>query len=101
MWRFEDSYDLLPNIRIKSAYKDDILFYHQIYPIDGYVLRIPTVDTYQMDEDGDFLLDENGNKIIESEYRTTGGAMVVKDYNWEENPNQYTAEKYNENMELF
>ena len=101
MFEFTENYDLLPNICVKTAHNYGSVVYHQIYPVDGYVLRIPVCDTYKIDENGEFVLDANGNKIIDEEYRTAGGAMVVKDYEWEKNPNQYTAEKFNKNMTVY
>lgn len=101
MFEFTENFDLLPNIRVKTAHKNGSVVFHQIYPVEGYVLRIPLCDTYKTDENGEFVLDDSGNKIIDEEYRTSGGAMVVKDYDWDKNPNQYTAEKFNKNMTVY
>lgn len=101
MFEFTENFNLLPNIRVKTTYKDGSVVFHQIYPVEGYVLRIPLCDTYKTDENGEFVLDDSGNKIIDEEYRTAGGAMVVKDYDWNKNQNQYAAEKFNKNMTVY
>lgn len=100
-WDFVDDYTVLPNLNVKSVYKDGVFKWYQIYPCDGYVLRIPTNDSYQIDENGDFVLDENGNKILETPYRTWGGAMEMPNYDWTTNPKNYHAELYDESMEVF
>ena len=44
MWTYNDDANLLPNIIIRSKFKDGILKHYQIYLVDGYVLRIPNMD---------------------------------------------------------
>lgn len=100
-WTYSDDYTLLPNLYIRSKFLDGVFKWYQIYPCDGYVLRIPTNDSCQTDENGDYVLDENGNKILEMPYRTWGGAMEHAGYNWVENPKNYQAEKITENMIVF
>ena len=92
MWSFTDNYDLLPNLYVRSRLKDGVLQYYQVYPCDGYVLRIPIMDEYQMDEEGNFVLDENGERILVMPYRTWGGATAMKNYDWTTNPDGFYAE---------
>lgn len=102
MWTEKDNFDLLENINVKSKFKDGVFQFYQIYPVDGFVLRIPNGDMYQTDiETGDFVLDENGNKILEMPYRTKGGATELAGYDWVANPKNYYAEKYTEDMTVF
>lgn len=100
-WTYTDDYSVLPNLYIRSKFLDGVLKWYQIYPCDGYVLRIPANDSYKIDENGDFVLDENGNKILETPYRTWGGAMEMPNYNWATNQKNYHAELYDESMEVF
>ena len=93
MWTYNDDATLLPNIIIRSKFKDGILKHYQIYPIDGYVLRIPNMDEYQRDE--------NGEKILTVPYRSYGGAVEMPDYDWAANSENYHAELYEEGMAVF
>lgn len=101
MWTYNDDANLLPNIIIRSKFKDGILKHYQIYPVDGYVLRIPNMDEYQRDENGEYVLDENGEKILTVPYRSYGGAVEMPDYDWKTNPGNYHAELYEEGMIVF
>lgn len=101
MWTYNDDANLLPNIIIRSKFKDGILKHYQIYPIDGYVLRIPNMDEYRRDENGEYVLDENGGKILTVPYRSYGGAVEMPDYDWTANPENYHAELYEEGMTVF
>ena len=102
VWTYTDNYTLLPNLNVKSCFSDGVFKWYEIYPCDGYVLRCSYLDTYQTDENGDFVLDENGNKILETPYRTWGGAMLINaNYNFATNPRGYMAELYEEGMEVF
>lgn len=100
MWTYSDNYDILANLYIRSCYKDGVLKRYEIYPCEGYVLRIPYLDDYQYDENGNYVLDENGNPIIVP-YRTYGGASARLNYDWQANPNGYVAELYEEGMIVF
>ena len=100
-WTNSDDYNVLPNLYVRSKFLDGVLKWKEIYPCEGYVLRILNNDSYQLDENGDFVLDENGNKILETSYRTWGGAMCAANYNFAVNPNGYIAELYDESMEVF
>lgn len=101
MWTYNDDANLLPNIIIRSKFKDGILKHYQIYPVDGYVLRIPNMDEYRRDENGEYVLDENGEKILTVPYRSYGGAVEMPDYDWKTNPENYHAEIYEEGMTVF
>ena len=92
MWTYTDDHNVLPNLYIRSKFKDGTFMWFEVYPCEGYVLRIYSADSYQMDEDGNYVLDESGNKILEAPYYSDGGAMVRANYNWEENPNGFVAE---------
>ena len=93
MWTYNDDANLLPNIIIRSKFKAGILKHYQIYPVDGYVLRIPNMDEYRRDE--------NGEKILTVPYRSYGGAVEMPDYDWKTNPENYHAELYEEGMIVF
>lgn len=101
MWTYNDDANLLPNIIIRSKFKDGILKHYQIYPVDGYVLRIPNMDEYRRDENGEYVLDENGEKILAVPYCSYGGAVEMPDYDWKTNPGNYHAELYEEGMIVF
>ncbi len=101
MWTYNDDANLLPNIIIRSKFKDGILKHYQIYPVDGYVLRIPNMDEYWRDENGEYVLDENGEKILTVPYCSYGGAVEMPDYDWKTNPGNYHAELYEEGMIVF
>ena len=101
MWTYNDDANLLPNIIIRSKFKAGILKHYQIYPVDGYVLRIPNMDEYRRDENGEYVLDENGEKILTVPYCSYGGAVEMPDYDWKTNPGNYHAELYEEGMIVF
>lgn len=101
MWTYNDDANLLPNIIIRSKFKDGILKHYQIYPVDGYVLRIPNMDEYRRDENGEYVLDENGEKILTVPYCSYGGAVEMPDYDWKTNPGNYHAELYEEGLIVF
>lgn len=101
MWTYNDDATLLPNIIIRSKFKDGILKHYQIYPVGGYVLRIPNMDEYRRDENGEYVLDENGEKILTVPYRSYGGAVEMPDYDWAANSENYHAELYEEGMTVF
>lgn len=101
VWTYTDDYTILPNLNVKSCFSDGVFKWYEIYPCDGYVLRILSSDIYQVDENGDYVLDENGNPILETPYRTWGGAMCRANYDFATNPRGYMAELYDESMEVF
>ncbi len=101
MWSFTDDYSILPNLYVRSRLKDGALQYFQIYPCDGYVLRTPIMDEYQMDEEGNYVFDENGERILVMPYRTWGGATALKNYDFTTNPSGFCAELYDESMTIF
>lgn len=93
--------NIIPNLDIISYHDENsVLRMYEIFPLDGYVLRIHSFDEYQIDEDENFILDENGNKTLISPCRTWGGATAVPSYDWQTNPNGFTAELYEENMTI-
>ena len=101
MWTHTDDLTILANLIVRSNFKDGVLKNYQLYPVDGYVLRIPILDEYQMDEEGNYVFDENGERILVMPYRSYGGATINTNYDWNINPNNYYAEKYNEDMQVF
>lgn len=101
MWTYTDNLTLLPNLIIRSQFKDGVLRFYEIYPFTGYVLRVPFMDEYEMDENGDYVLDENGERILVTPYRSWGGATEMPDYDWTTNPKNYYAELYEEGMIIF
>ena len=101
MWTYTDNLTLLPNLKIRSKFLDGVLQFYEIYPVTGYVLRIPTMDEYLMDEDFNYVLDENGERILVTPYRSYGGATEMPDYDWATNPENYYAELYEEGMTIF
>lgn len=91
MWTYTDDYSLLPNLYVRSKFFDGVLKFYQVYPCEGYVLRILANDEYKRDEEGNIALDENGNPII-IPYRTYGGAVELPNYDWVENSYGFCAE---------
>ena len=100
MWTYTYDTTLLANLSIKSAFKDGVLKFYQVYPCEGYVLRILSSDEYQMDEEGNIVLDENGNPII-IPYRSYGGATALPNYDWATNPRGFCAELYEDGMIVY
>lgn len=100
-WTPTHNTDIIPNLDI-IAYHDEnhILRGYEIYPLEGYVLRIYALDEYLMDDDFNYVLDENGDKILVKPWRIWGGATAVPSYNWETNPNGFAAELYTPDMEV-
>ena len=101
MWTYTDDYSIIENLYIRSNFRDGTLVFYDIYPCEGYVLRIPANDEYQMDEEGNYVLDENGERILVTPYRTWGGATATPNYDWTTNPDGYCAEPYEDNMTIF
>lgn len=101
MWTYTDYTTLIPNLMIRGAFKDGVLIHYRIYPVDGYVLRIPELDEYQTDKDGNYILDGNGERILLTPYRSYGGATEMPNYDWTLNPCGYYAELYEEGMIVF
>ena len=101
MWTFTDNLTILANLIVRGCFKDGVLIHYELYPCDGYVLRIPILDEYEMDEEGNLVLDENGDPILVMPYRSYGGATVMPNYDFTTNPNGYCAELYEEGMTVF
>lgn len=93
MWTYTDDLTLLANLIVRSKFKDGVFKWYQIYPVEGYVLRIPYLDVTDTDP-------ETGETTF-IPYRTWGGATVTAGYDWATNPNGYYAELYDETMEVF
>lgn len=100
-WTYTDNYNLLPNIYVRSHYKDGVLNFYQIYPVTGYVLWVPSGDEYEQDENGELVFDENGNPILISHYYMWGGATAFANYDFETNPDGFTAVPYVEGMTVY
>ena len=90
MWTTNDLLDILPNIMAKAHYKDEVLQFYQLYPMWGYLLHVPSGDSKQMDEEGNPVLDENGNEIIVP-YLSEGGATALPNYDFKTNPLGFEA----------
>lgn len=101
MWTYTDDLSLIENITVRGQYKDGVLKFYEIYPMEGYVLRIPCMDEYLRDEEGNLVADENGKAILETPYRSRGGATQMPDYDWTTNPEGYYAELYEEGMIIY
>lgn len=99
MWTYTDNYDLIPNLYIRSHFKDGVLSFYQVYPCTGYVLHITANDYYLYDENGDLVFDENGNPILVPYYHG-GGCTALKTYDWATNPKGYEAVLYEEGMDV-
>lgn len=99
MWSLTEDFTLLENIIVRSIYKDNVFKWYELYPAKDYILRIPSCDVYETDEEGNYIYDENGKKILVEPYYSTGGAMEMPDYDWEANPENYYAEKLKEQGE--
>ena len=93
MWETTEDLTILENIIVQRKFKDGVLKYYQIYPCEGFFLRVPIMDEYKIDDEGNFVLDRNGEKILINPYRSNGGATEMPNYNWQDNPSGYYAEK--------
>ena len=98
MWTYTDDLTLLDNLIVRSNLKDGVLKHFQVYPCEGYVLRVPIMDEYQMDEEGNYVLDENGERLLVMPYRSYGGATALPNYDWQANLSGFYAELYEEGM---
>lgn len=90
MWTTEEQINVLPNIYAKCHYKDGILQFYQLYPTWGHMLHVPNGDSVQIDEEGNLVLDENGNEII-IPYLSEGGATALANYDFTSNPLGFKA----------
>lgn len=90
-WTYKENFDLIENLRIVSCINDGKLVHYRIYPAEGYVLWIPTLDEYEYDDEGNLLLDENGESVLLRHYYTQGGATALPTYDFAANPNEYQA----------
>ena len=91
MWTYTDNLTLLENLIVRSHFKDGVFRWFELYPVDGYVLHIPSGDYTEYDDEG--------NIIIYDPYYTWGGAMVIDaNYDWTTNPEGYEALPYEDGM---
>lgn len=90
IWTHSDNYDLIPNLYIRSHFKDGVLQFYSLYAIDGYVLYSPANDSYIYNEDGEIIYNENGSPAIEP-YYSQGGATEMPTYDWKINPKKWQA----------
>jgi hypothetical protein len=93
-WTYIDDYNILPNLIVRSKFLDGILKWYELYPCEGYVLHVPSGDDYQRDEDGNLILDTNGNPINVMPYYSQGGATVMPTYDFTTNLENYHADLY-------
>lgn len=91
MWSFIDNFDLLPNLNVKSVYKDGVLMRYDVEPAEGYILRIKDCDEHYEDE-------LNGKKLLKP-YRTKGETILPVIYDFVTNPKGIIAEPYAQGME--
>ena len=83
MWTYIDNFDKLPNINARAAYKDGVLRLYELYPVDGYVLHVPSGDFTEHNKDG--------NVILHEPYYTWGGATCAANYDFAANPEGYKS----------
>lgn len=94
-------YNLIPNLYVQEVRENGTFVYYEIFPCSGYVLHIPSGDMPLCDEEGNIVLDEEGNAIIETPYYTWGGATEFAGYDWSANPEGYEAILYEEGMTVY
>lgn len=88
----------IPFLNITSCLNEnDEIVFCEVYPAKGYVIRMPYLDQIVNDENGDPVISDNGKILIKHTYAST--MTEAGSYNWQENPNGYTAELYREGME--
>ena len=93
IWTAQDNFELLPNIIVRTKFKDGVPQWLELYPNNGYVLHIPSGDVK--------IYDEFENQIGIQPYYTYGGATVRLDYDFATNPNNYHADLYEEGMVVY
>lgn len=57
----------IPNITVYNKLKDGVLSAYQVIPNEGYVMYDSTANDTEpvLDENGDFMFDENGEMIVQ------------------------------------
>lgn len=91
--------DIIPNLDIISYYdENNNIQLYEIYPLDSYALRISALDNYQTDDNGQMLFNETRDKVFIKPYYSSGGGVVPGNYNWEENPDGYSAVLYRDDL---
>jgi hypothetical protein len=98
---YTDNYELVPNLRVRVyVNENNVVQIYEIFPCAGYVLRVYSLDEYLMDDEGNYIFDENGDKILVRPCRTWGGATARSNYDWTTNPKGFAAELYTPDMEV-
>lgn len=101
VWTRTSNLNVLANLDVQSVYKDGVFMWYELFPCDGFVLWVPSGDEYEYDDEGNLVLDENGNPILINHYYTWGGATVMPNYDFATNPNGYAAVPYDESMTVY
>lgn len=90
-WTFSDNAEILPNLRVRSQFKEGVLQFYEIYPSHGYKLWIPQLDEYEYSNEGEIVTDKDGDPVVLQHYYTDGGATEFPDYDFETNPDSLQA----------
>jgi hypothetical protein len=93
-WTAQDNFGLLPNIIVRTKFKNGVPQWYELYPFSGYVLHIPSGDVAIYDFSGEII-------IGTQPYYTYGGATIHLNYDFFANPNNYHADLYEEGMIVF
>lgn len=93
--------DIILNLDIITHYdENDNIQLYEIYPLDNYIIKIGNLDEYQTNEEGKLIFNETNDKVFIKSYYNNGGAAIPGSYDWEVNPNKYSAVLYHENIEM-
>lgn len=95
----EHNTNIIENLDIISYYdENNIIQLYEVYPLNSYVIRIGALDEYQTDEEGKLILNETNDKVFIKPYYAEDGVAIPNTYDWETNPNEYSAVLYNDNL---
>lgn len=98
-WTIIHNTDIIPNLDVMMHYNENNkLQFYEMLPLEGYIIRIYALDEYATDEEGNRILNENGDKYIVKPWRTSGSATAVEGYDWELNSQGFAAESYFEGI---